>query len=214
MSRTVVHLLRHGEVHNPHGILYGRIPGYRLSARGEQMAHRIAEVFTARDADVCHLVASPLLRAQQTAAPLARAYDLPIHTDERVIEARNHFEGLALSANPAELLKPKHWPYLINPLRPSWGEPYTSQVQRVVDAVRDARRAALGGEAVITMHQLPIWLTRLELEGRPKVHDPRKRECALASLTTLTFHGATLIDLEYTEPAADLLDDASASVGA
>lgn len=210
----MVHLLRHGEVHNPDGVLYGRIPGYRLSDRGLAMAHRVAEVFTARQADLAHLVASPLLRAQQTAGPLSQAYDLPIHTDERVIEARNHFEGLALSDNPKQLLNPKHWPYLINPLRPSWGEPYRSQVRRVFDAVRDARAAAVGREAVITMHQLPIWLTRLELEGRPKFHDPRSRECALASLTTLTFDGATLVDLEYTEPAADLLDETTSSVGA
>ncbi len=214
MSPTVVHLLRHGEVHNPDGVLYGRIPGYRLSDRGEAMAQRIADVFTARDADLTHLVASPLLRAQQTATPLAQAFNLPINTDERVIEARNHFEGLRLSANTSELLNPKHWPYLINPFRPSWGEPYTSQVRRVFDAVKDARRAALGHEAVLTMHQLPIWLTRLELEGRHKFHDPRKRECALASLTSLTFDDATLVDVTYTEPAADLIDENTISVGA
>lgn len=214
MRRTLVHLLRHGEVHNPAGVLYGRIPGYHLSERGEQMAQRIAEVFTQRSADVAHVVASPLLRAQQTATPIAGVYDLPIHTDARVIEARNHFEGLALSSNPRILLNPVHWPFLINPVRPSWGEPYTSQVRRMFAAIRDARRAARGREAIITAHQLPIWLTRLELEGRPKFHDPRKRECALASLTTLTFDGATLVDLTYTEPAADLIDENAASVGA
>ena len=41
--KTLVHLLRHGEVHNPQGILYGRAPGYRLSNRGQQMAERVAE---------------------------------------------------------------------------------------------------------------------------------------------------------------------------
>ncbi|HLS25903.1 MAG TPA: histidine phosphatase family protein [Beutenbergiaceae bacterium] len=214
MPRTLVHLLRHGEVHNPAGVLYGRTPGYYLSTRGERMADRIAQVFRDRDADVAHVVASPLLRAQQTAAPLAEAYQLPIHTDARVIEARNRFEGLALSSNPGQLLNPVHWPFLINPFRPSWGEPYTSQVKRMFAAIRDAKAAAPGREAVITAHQLPIWLTRLELEGRPKFHDPRNRECALASLTTLTFDGSTLVDLHYTEPAADLIDESTASVGA
>ncbi len=214
MPRTLVHLLRHGEVHNPAGVLYGRTPGYRLSERGQRMAERIAQVFRDRDADVAHVVASPLLRAQQTAAPLADAYQLPIHTDVRVIEARNRFEGLALSSNPGQLLNPVHWPFLINPFRPSWGEPYTSQVKRMFAAIRDAKAAAAGREAVITAHQLPIWLTRLEVEARPKFHDPRKRECALASLTTLTFDGSTLVDLHYTEPAADLIDETTASVGA
>src|SRR5690625_7046474 len=92
MSRTVVHLLRHGEVHNPGRILYGRIPGFYLSERGQAMAQRIADDFTERGADVAHVVASPLLRAQQTATPLARAYGLPINTDVRVIEAENRFE--------------------------------------------------------------------------------------------------------------------------
>ncbi|HEV3068841.1 MAG TPA: histidine phosphatase family protein, partial [Streptosporangiaceae bacterium] len=35
---TVVHLLRHGEVDNPRGIIYGRLPGYHLSANGRLMA--------------------------------------------------------------------------------------------------------------------------------------------------------------------------------
>lgn len=214
MSRTVVHLLRHGEVHNPGRILYGRIPGFYISERGQAMAQRIADDFTERGADVAHVVASPLLRAQQTATPLARAYGLPINTDARVIEAENRFEGLALADNPLLLANPVYWPYLINPFRPSWGEPYRSQVRRVVAAVREARARAEGREAVITAHQLPIWLTRLHLEGRPKFHDPRKRECALASLTTLTFSGSTLMDLTYSEPCADLLDEDVVSVGA
>ena len=37
-EKTVVHLLRHGEVHNPEKVLYGRLPGYRLSETGEAMA--------------------------------------------------------------------------------------------------------------------------------------------------------------------------------
>ncbi len=40
---TIVHVLRHGEVFNPDGILYGRIPGYHLSELGVKMAERVAE---------------------------------------------------------------------------------------------------------------------------------------------------------------------------
>src|SRR5665647_1688738 len=42
MVTTTVHLLRHGEVHNPTGVLYGRLDGYHLSERGVAMAERIA----------------------------------------------------------------------------------------------------------------------------------------------------------------------------
>src|SRR5699024_3531401 len=41
--RTLVHLMRHGEVHNPDSILYGRLPGYNLSELGHQMAQMVAD---------------------------------------------------------------------------------------------------------------------------------------------------------------------------
>ncbi|WP_154792843.1 histidine phosphatase family protein [Occultella kanbiaonis] len=212
MSRTTVHLLRHGEVHNPDRVLYGRIPGYGLSERGHRMAERIADTFTARGADLVHLVASPLQRAQETAAPLAAAFDLPVRTDERVIEAENYFEGSTVGKNPAELLNPAHWAKLVNPLRPSWGEPYAEQAARMYAAIRDARAAADGHEAVIVSHQLPIWVARSTILGRSMLHDPRRRRLTLASLTTLTFERGTLLAVDYTEPCADLLPDATTAV--
>ncbi|WP_420112482.1 histidine phosphatase family protein [Pseudactinotalea sp.] len=208
MSATRVHLVRHGEVNNPQGILYGRLPGYGLTERGARMAHRIAEHFSA--AGVTHLVASPLQRAQETVAPLAATLDLPVHTDERVIEADSVFEGLDLGPNPAQLAHPRYWRYLINPFTPSWGEPNRAIVTRMRDAIRDARAAAEGHEAVIVSHQNPIWTTRLALEGRSFVHDPRRRQCTLASVTSLTFDGGTLVGLDYSEPAGDLLVGAEA----
>src|SRR5690606_25840184 len=236
MPRTRVPLVRHGEVHNPEGILYGRLDGYRLSERGRAMAQRLAEHFTGPGFDVVHLVASPLQRAQETIEPLSRALDIPVCTDERVIEADSVFEGLDLAPNPRQLAHPRPWkhllnpfvpscgePYreqerveqvrpvarvrehLLNPFVPSWGEPYREQVARMTDAIRVARAAAEGHDAVIVSHQSPIWMTRLALEGRSVLHDPRRRQCTLASVTTLTFDGATLVGLDYSEPAADLL---------
>lgn len=205
MSGTRVHLVRHGEVHNPDGILYGRLEGYRLSDRGNLMGQRLAEHFTTAPADVVHLVASPLQRAQETIAPLAAALDLPVHTDERVIEADSVFEGLDLAPRPAQLAHPRYWRYMINPFLPSWGEPFREQVARMTSAIRDARAAAEGHDAVIVSHQSPIWMTRMALEGRTFVRDPRKRECRLASVTTLTFDDGTLVGLDYSEPCADLL---------
>ena len=59
---VTVHLLRHGEVHNPEGVLYGRLPGYRLSDEGHAMAKKAAEWFA--DKDVVQLISSPLERAR------------------------------------------------------------------------------------------------------------------------------------------------------
>lgn len=220
MPTTTVHLVRHGEVHNPDGVLYGRLPGYVLSERGQAMADRVAEHFTGEGplgtprADVMHVVASPLQRAQQTATPLARAFGLEITTDERIVEAANHFEGLTFGVGDGSLRRPAHWRHLWNPLRPSWGEPYREQVARMLAAVAAARDVAAGHEAVLVSHQLPIWVTRLALEGRRLWHDPRRRECSVASVTSLHYEGDRLTAITYLEPAVDLLPDSRVVPGA
>ena len=216
---TTVHLLRHGEVHNPEGVLYGRLPGYRLSERGQEMARRIADslagLLPAGSArDVVHVVASPLQRAQETAAPIAAAFGLDVATDERFLEAENHFEGKAFGVGDGSLRHPEHWPYLRNPFRPSWGEPYREQVTRMLAGIADARRAAEGHEAVVVSHQLPIWVTRRALEGKRLWHDPRQRECSVASLTSLHWTEGRFTGLSYSEPAGDLLPGAQQKPGA
>ncbi len=208
-GHTTVHLLRHGEVYNPEGILYGRLPGYVLSEPGRRMAERVAESLAARD--VRHVVASPLERAQETAAPVATSFGLEVHTDERLIEAANVFEGLTFGVGEGSLRRPGMWRHLRNPRRPSWGEPYVEQVARMLTAAARARDAARGagdggGEAVCVSHQLPIWATRLSVEGKPLWHDPRRRQCSLASLTSLTYdEDDRIVSLTYAEPARDLL---------
>ncbi|HEU4541575.1 MAG TPA: histidine phosphatase family protein [Jiangellaceae bacterium] len=203
MTITRVHLLRHGEVHNPRGVLYGRLPGYGLSERGHAMARRVAD--TVADRDIVYLGSSPLQRTQETATPVAEKLGLEIVTDERVIEAGNVFEGLTFGFGAGSLAHPRHWKYLRNPFRPSWGEPYAEQVVRVRAAMDDAAEEAAGHEAVVVSHQLPIWVTRLAVEGRRLWHDPRKRECSLASLTTFTYEDDAIVTVAYSEPAADLL---------
>jgi broad specificity phosphatase PhoE len=198
-EQTVVHLLRHGEVYNPGKILYGRLPGFRLSDAGEAMAGKAAAWFT--DKDVTLLVSSPLERAQQTAAPIAAALSLPVTIDERLIEAGNAFEGLKVGVGDGALREPKHWWKLRNPFRPSWGEPYVEIAARMLAAVESARDTARGHEAVLVSHQLPIWTLRLHLEGRRYVHDPRRRQCGLASVTSVTYDGDRMMGISYAEPA-------------
>jgi len=201
---TIVHLLRHGEVHNPDGVLYGRRDGFHLSDLGRQMAERVADAV--KDRDIVHLRSSPLERAQETGAPLALARGLEIVTDERVIESTNVFEGVSFGRGAGTLLRtPRLWRHLWNPFRPSWGEPYKDIVKRMMAAVHDAREAAAGHEAVVVSHQLPIWTTRLAAEKRSFLHDPRSRQCTLCSLTSLHFVGDRLTQVSYSEPAGDLI---------
>jgi broad specificity phosphatase PhoE len=167
------------------------------------MAQRVAD--TIGDRDITRVVSSPLERAQETAAPLAKARGVRVTTDVRVIESTNVFEGETFGVGDGVLRKPRAWVHLWNPFRPSWGEPYRDIVARMMAAVHEARDAAAGHEAVIVSHQLPIWVTRLHVEGRSFLHDPRRRQCTLCSLTTFTFQDTRLATVRYSEPAADLL---------
>jgi broad specificity phosphatase PhoE len=194
---TVVHLLRHGEVHNPEGILYGRLPGYHLSATGRQMAAAAADYFA--DRPVVAVFASPLERAQETARPVADRLGLQITTDDRLIESGNVLEGTAVSLTHLAL-NPTNWKYLWNPFRPSWGEPYTKVVARMMTVVERARDAGRGREAVCVSHQLPVWVTRLAAENRRLWHNPKSRECALGSVTSLTFTDGKLTGVSYAVP--------------
>jgi broad specificity phosphatase PhoE len=202
-TKTVVHLMRHGEVYNPDGILYGRLPGFRLSDLGRKMAERVADHLA--DHDIKAVVASPLQRAQETAAPIAARHDLEVGTDERLIEAANFFEGKKFSVGDGVLKRPAVWFKLWNPMKPSWGEPYKEQVKRMHAALADAAKLAPGHEVVLVSHQLPIWISRLAAEHRSFLHDPRKRECTLASLTSFEFTGDRITAVRYSEPAKDLL---------
>lgn len=203
MAASVVHVVRHGQVHNPESILYGRLPGFGLSELGKQMAERLGEHFA--DANLVWLVSSPLQRAKETMAPIAARHPhLEVHLDERVIEAANHFEGRSFGKDKV-FLRPASWWAVRNPLRPSWGEPYRSIAQRMHEAIRDAAGHAEGAEAVIVAHELPIWMARRSAENRILVHDPRRREARLASVTSFTVEDGRITGVEYAEPAADLV---------
>jgi broad specificity phosphatase PhoE len=200
---TVVHLLRHGEVHNPTGVLYGRLPGYHLSELGTKMAERAADVLA--DRDVVAVRSSPLERARETAEPIAQRFGVDVSLDERLIEAANHFEGLTFGVGNGSLRRPRHWWHLRNPFRPSWGEPYFVLAGRMLAAMADARDTARGHEVVCVSHQLPIWIVRSFVEGRRLWHHPRQRQCSLASLTSFRYEGERIRSVSYFEPAADLI---------
>jgi broad specificity phosphatase PhoE len=199
-----VHVVRHGEVHNPESILYGRQPGWRLSERGLAMAEAVAN--WSKDLSLGAIHSSPLERAQQTATPIASLHGLKIKSDERLIEAANIFEGKPFGVGDGVLRQPKAWRHLWNPWRPSWGEPYKEQISRMQSAIEAAKESANGKDALVVSHQLPIWILRSSIEGRPLLHDPRRRQCSLASVTSFHFDASgRVVGLTYAEPAKHLL---------
>ncbi|MGH3725630.1 MAG: histidine phosphatase family protein [Mycobacterium sp.] len=191
--------MRHGEVHNPGGILYGRLPNFRLSDKGQTQAKAVAQSLAGNK--IVAVIASPLLRAQQTATPIAEAHGFSIVTDDDLIEAGNSFEGMRVSVGDGALRDPRNWWKLRDPFTPSWGEPYRDIAHRMTAAIDRTRARAEGAEAVCVSHQLPVWTARQYLLGKRLWHDPRKRQCNVASLTSLVFEGTELVDVVYSEPA-------------
>ncbi len=200
----VIHFIRHGEVHNPEKILYGLQPGWRLSERGIQMAQVVAQ--WSKNLNLGAIHSSPLQRAQETVAPIIDNHKLQLSTDKNLIEASNIFEGKKFELGSGVLKHPKSWRYLYNPWRPSWGEPYDQIINRMLKALFSARDAAGGKDAICVSHQLPIWILRSAVEGRRLIHDPRKRECSLASVTSFELDSDGMVSgVSYSEPAQHLL---------
>ncbi len=208
-----MHFVRHGEVHNPDMVLYGRIPGFKLSERGHEMAEAAALELAASDRKVAALYASPLERAQQSARPIASALGLKIQTEDRIIEPTNFFEGKANSGRDAAFKKPRYWYRFVNPFRPSWGEPYREIAARVREAMNDAWENTRGGDIVMVAHQSPIWMAHLDIAGKALFHNPATRRCELSSITTFERRGERWFEVDYRTPAASLMGDAT-DVGA
>ncbi len=198
-EQTRVHVVRHGEVFNPTGVLYRRLPGFHLSERGRAQAAAVADFLA--DRDVVAVIASPLQRAQETATPIAAQHDLPVDTDSDLIESANYFEGRRVGPGDGAWRDPRFWWQLRNPFTPSWGEPFVQIAERMSTAADKARARGAGHEVVCVSHQLPVWTLRLHLTGKRLWHDPRRRDCALASVTSLVYDGDRLVDVVYSQPA-------------
>ena len=203
MAASLIHLVRHGEVYTPEGILYGRLPGYHLSELGQRMAAAAADQLAGHP--ITALYASPLQRAQESAAPWGVTFGLDVVTEERLIEPTNRFEGEKFEFGPAVLLRPRVWPWVINPWKPSWGEPYVSVIDRMMAAIGDAWDVADAGEVVMVSHQMPIVMVQRFVAGARPFHDPRQRRCHLSSITTLRKKGGLFVEVGYQDPATELL---------
>ena len=190
-EKTIVHVMRHGEVYNPDKILYGRLPDYHLSERGRAQAQAVADWLALRD--IVYVVASPLERAQETAEPIATRLGLPIDTDDDLIESTNIFQGQRVSPGDGALRDPRNWWYLRNPRTPSWGEPYEEIAARMTAALHRARIKAAGHEAVCVSHQLPVETLRRAMTGQPAapLPDPADVQPGLADVLLLPWRYPT-----------------------
>ena len=191
---VTVHLIRHGQVENPKGVIYGRLPGYHLSERGVRQARAAAERLA--DADLAAIWASPLERAQETAAEIAKPHGLEVVTDDRLIESGNTFEGVGrtvwhLFSNPA------HWWRFRNPLKPSWGESFSEIRVRVMSAITDLVEGAEGREVALVSHQTPVMVARLALAKRRVPPWLAGAPCETGSVSTLVLEDGAVLSAAY-----------------
>lgn len=203
MPADRIHLVRHGEVHNPEGVLYGRLPNFGLSDLGHRMALAAAEEIKSQGRRVAALYCSPLQRTRESARPFTKIFGLDPIADERFIEPTNVFEGKVLSAGRL-LLQPQRWIHFRNPNRPSWGEPYQQVVARMTEGVLEAANSVSHGDVVIVSHQLPIWMVHSSVTGRKLAHNPTQRRCSLSSITSFQLVDGKLVEVDYREPAKGL----------
>lgn len=204
MPAARIHLVRHGEVHNPGGVLYGRLPHFRLSEKGHEMAALAAKELKAKKVKVGAIYMSPLLRTRESAEHIQELYGVDPQTDQRLIEPYNIFEGRKLSAK-AIAIRPHLVYHLRNPYSPSWGEPYVAIVARMLEAMTELAAKTHDGDLVLVTHQLPIWITHRHLAGEKLAHNPSKRRCALSSITTFEVTKNGLVEIDYVSPAESLL---------
>ncbi|MGH2751588.1 MAG: histidine phosphatase family protein [Actinomycetota bacterium] len=189
-----VHLVRHGEVENPKGVIYGRLPGYNLSERGERQARAAAAHL--KDAHVRALWSSPLERAQETAQAIAEHHPVTVTTDDRLIESDSTLEGVSLTLWGI-FRNPLRWWHLRNPLAPSWGESFTDIRQRMVVTIGEALASAEDGELVVVSHQTPVMVARLALARRRRPPWLDRLPCETGSVTTLVLEEGKVLSANY-----------------
>jgi broad specificity phosphatase PhoE len=204
MPAQRIHLVRHGEVYNPSGVLYGRLPNFHLSDTGKLMAEAAALELKSAGFDIKGVFSSPLVRAQESAKPIEALFGLDAKTNEDLIEPWNVFEGRKLSVK-AVAVRPHWWWHFRNPARPAWGESFIDIIARMNQAMIDASESVKSGDVVLVTHQLPIWVMHLHAAGEKLMHDPRKRRCSLSSITSFELVEGKLTEISYLEPAKSLL---------
>jgi broad specificity phosphatase PhoE len=189
-----VHLVRHGEVENPHGVSYGRLPGYQLSATGVKQIKITGDYLRSVCGDLRAFHTSPLERAQESAAILAERLDEAPTVEPNLIEIASWRDGLPRRVAPLTYLR-----RFLDPQARAVSERPREVVQRMRDVVHRAlalTEATADGSAVLVSHQAPIWFARVAFEradalGRHLLGVapwllPDSR-CDVASVTTLCF---------------------------
>ena len=195
---TRLHLVRHCDVANPNGVLYGHLPDFGLSERGVRQAHALGRHLSARP--VAQIYTSPLLRARQTADVIGSHLDgVPVAATDDLTEAEfgRHLQGV----------KPRDVPWR----RPLWfihmawpgllpgDESVAKMSARVRRPIMRLLRDHPGEDGVLISHGDPIQAFWVNAQRRPPwaLH---RLQCAKGGLLELEYAGEALQSITYRSP--------------
>lgn len=203
-SPTRITFVRHGHVHNPDNVIYGRLPGFELSDGGRQQAQAAAEALRAES--IVAFFSSPLLRARQTMEILHQYHpDIPTHISERLIEINVSCEGL-----PMDEMAARDWDMYTD--QPTDYDQPEDIAARTREFVRQIRRDYAGQHVVAVSHGDVIAFTVLNAMREPlRVANKRTLDRfgipdsypATGSLTTLIYTSEGLPRVDYRRPYND-----------
>jgi probable phosphoglycerate mutase len=159
VAGTTVWLARHGEVHNPGNILYGRLPRVGLTPEGRRQAEALANALRPHPLEAIYT--SPMLRTRRTAETVLETHsDLRrVRIDRDLLEVRTAWEG-----EPVEALERINWDFYTNPRHPD-DESLRAIHDRMLRWLGRVLRRHAGGEVLGVSHGDPILILVGTLSG-------------------------------------------------
>lgn len=195
---TRLYLVRHCEVENPRGLLYGHLPNFPLSSRGIRQAQALGGKLA--NSGARRIYTSPLERAQQTAAIIHR--QLPaseVVTTSNLVEAEfgRYLQGISLRQIPWR--RPLWWLHMVWPgLLPN--DETVSAMAARVDVPLQRHLTEFPGESCICVsHGDPIQAFWIRHRGRRRwaLH---RLQCAKGAMLCLDYRGTHLTAVRYIPP--------------
>ena len=181
---TIIHFVRHGEVDNPDKVAYGRMPGFHLSAKGEEEAKKVGELFKKKDIHIIYT--SPLERTFETANIISESFpNLPkiVHKYELIEIEASKWQSLPLD----ELYQNKYFELFFSiPDSDEVPENLHALSKRMGKFTLELSTKHNGQEIICVSHDYPIVLLKLGLEDR-SLAEAKNLQVATGSISTLVF---------------------------
>jgi len=190
-----IYLIRHGDVFNPKGLIYGRLPGFKLSETGIKEAKEAGKYLDSLGAKPEIIITSPLLRTVQTAKIIQTFFpDVKIIKEKKIVEGDIGWQGIVKK----DLIRKKIWDqYLSAPSSITTGERFSGVQNRVSVWVKEFAKKPYE-QAIVVSHQDLIRSLILFLQERP-LDDLNKFPTATGSVTVINLDKSAVLqkDIEY-----------------